>query len=146
MPDPDKPAPQPESTTAEPGRDHSGGTGTPVVIKVAAVLLVVVALAALVMGIAVAISTVPSHPIVGIGTGLFLVAYGVGLGFVARGLWRSRPWSRGPAVASQVIHLPVAWSFLGGHTQLIGIAIAALALAIIGCLVSPPATRAITRG
>lgn len=130
--DPQKPSPHP--------------TPAPTVVKVAAVLLAVVAVAALAMGVAVAISTVPSHPIVGIGSGLFLAAYGIGLGFVVRGLWRSRGWSRGPAVATQVLHLPVAWSFLGGHTQLIGVAIAVFALVIIGCLVSPPATRALTRG
>lgn len=116
----------------------------PKVVKVAGVLLALVGVAALVMGVAVTISTVPSHPIVGIGSGLFLAAYGIGLGLVSRGLWRTRRWSRGPAIATQVLHLPVAWSFLGGHTQLIGVAVGAVALIIIGCLVSPPATRALT--
>lgn len=113
-------------------------------IKVAAIALVVVALASAAMGVAVAISTVPTHPVVGITTGLFLIAYGLGLGFVSRGLWHTRRWSRGPAIATQVLHLPVAYSFLGGHTQPIAIAIGAVALLVIGCLVSPAATRALT--
>lgn len=48
---------------------------------------------------------------VGVGVGIMLIAWAVALGFVGRGVALVRQWSRGPAVALQLLHLPIAYGF-----------------------------------
>lgn len=117
----------------------------PPVVKVASALLVLTAVAWLAMGIWETVNIRLSRPEVGVGAALLMVLYAVALGFIARGLLRLRPWSRGPAVATQLCQLPVAYSFLGGPTTAVGIVMGVVSLVVIGCLVSPPATRALVR-
>ncbi|WP_460742451.1 hypothetical protein [Mariniluteicoccus endophyticus] len=125
----------PEPTTAAP----------PAVIKVASALLVLTAVAWLGMGIWETVNIRLSRPEVGVGAALLMVLYAVALGLIARGLMRLRPWSRGPAVATQLCQLPVAYSFLGGPTMAVGVVMGVVSLAVIGCLLSPSATRALVR-
>ncbi|MDF6044804.1 hypothetical protein LRD69_22170 [Streptomyces sp. JH14] len=74
--------------------------------------------------------------------GLTLIVLGLIPLFAARGLLRRRSWSRGPALITQIIALPVAWTLLRSHGALIpaGIALAAVALTALVQLVRP-ATR-----
>ncbi|WP_431042293.1 hypothetical protein ACQUSR_10480 [Streptomyces sp. P1-3] len=66
----------------------------------------------------------------------------------ARGLWRRRSWSRGPAMITQLMALPVAWTLVqnGGALIAIGVAIAAVAFAVLGLLINPTATEALGIG
>ncbi|WP_190013138.1 hypothetical protein [Streptomyces lucensis] len=63
----------------------------------------------------------------------------------ARGLLLRRGWSRGPAVITQVIALPVAYSLLQADSMAIpvGIALAAAALTALVLLVNGETTRAL---
>ncbi|WP_406122228.1 hypothetical protein [Streptomyces sp. NBC_00989] len=63
----------------------------------------------------------------------------------ARGLLGLRSWSRGPAVITQVMALPVAYNLLQADSVAIpaGIAIAVVAIAALVLLVNPATTQAL---
>lgn len=64
------------------------------------------------------------------------------------GLWRLRRWSRGPAVITQLLLLPVAWTMggAGGAWPAAAVALGACALAVLGCLMTPAAAEALGAG
>jgi hypothetical protein len=78
--------------------------------------------------------------IVGGGTVVLLFGYAVLLGATARGVFLGRRWARGPAVATQLLHLPVAWSFRGGGTDWVWYLLAGLSVLALICLVVPAST------
>ena len=59
--------------------------------------------------------------------GRFFLAYGVGLLVCAWALSRGQSWARSPVVLAQLIQLGVAWSFRGGGTTGVAIALAVVA-------------------
>ncbi|MGA5201941.1 hypothetical protein [Streptomyces variegatus] len=63
----------------------------------------------------------------------------------ARGLLGRRSWSRGPAVITQLLALPVAYNLLQADSMAIpaGIALAVVAVASLVLLVNPKTTRAL---
>ncbi|MFJ8594337.1 hypothetical protein [Streptomyces sp. NPDC093598] len=63
----------------------------------------------------------------------------------ARGLLALRSWSRGPAVITQLMALPVAYNLLQADSMAIpaGIALAVVAVASLVLLVNPETTRAL---
>lgn len=63
----------------------------------------------------------------------------------ARGLLLRRGWSRGPAIITQIMALPVAWQLLQADSMAIpaGIALAAVAVAALVLLVNPATTQAL---
>lgn len=63
----------------------------------------------------------------------------------ARGLLLRRSWSRGPAVVTQIMALPVAYNLLQADSVAIpaGIALAVVAIAALVLLVNPATTRAL---
>lgn len=63
----------------------------------------------------------------------------------ARGLMGRRGWSRGPAVVTQLLALPVAYNLLRADSLAIpaGIALAVVAVAALVLLVHPTTTRAL---
>ncbi|MFK0167438.1 hypothetical protein ACIQU5_01405 [Streptomyces sp. NPDC090306] len=63
----------------------------------------------------------------------------------ARGLYGLRSWSRGPAVITQIMALPVAYNLLQADSVAIpaGIAIGVVAVASLVLLVHPATTRAL---
>lgn len=71
--------------------------------------------------------------------GLTMIALGLIPLIAARGLLRLRSWSRGPALITQIIALPVAWTLLRSHGVLIpaGIVLAAVALTALYQLARP---------
>jgi hypothetical protein len=119
-------------------------------IVVAAALLALEALIALAYA-AVEIGQVQmTRAALGIGVTILMACFGLLLLLVARGVFLGKRWSRGPAVATQLILLPIAWSFRGGATTWAAIILAALAIAVlVGVLhprstaifVSPPADK-----
>lgn len=63
----------------------------------------------------------------------------------ARGLLKQRRWSRGPAIITQIMALPVAWQLLQADSAAIpaGIALAVVAIASLVLLVHPATTEAL---
>ncbi|GAA1664115.1 hypothetical protein GCM10009745_02340 [Kribbella yunnanensis] len=104
----------------------------PRALKLAAAVVAAEGLVLVVLGIAEAFTIQGSRLVLGLTTTVFFVLYGGGLAVVARGLSRASTWSRGPAVFAQLIQLLIAYSFWGGAT--LGVAIA-LAVAAAGVLV-----------
>jgi hypothetical protein len=77
---------------------------------------------------------------VGVGVTILMAAFGLLLLVVARGVFLGKRWSRGPAVATQLILLPIAWSFKGGSTTWVSIVLAALAIAVLVGVLHPRST------
>jgi hypothetical protein len=77
--------------------------------------------------------------------GLTLVALGLIPLFASRGLLRLRSWSRGPALITQLMALPVAWTLLRAQGALIpaGIVLAAVAVTALVLLFNPATTQAL---
>ncbi|MBW1603032.1 hypothetical protein JJV70_13125 [Streptomyces sp. JJ66] len=63
----------------------------------------------------------------------------------ARGLWRLRRWSRGPAIFTQLLALPVGWQMASGTGAWVpgGLAVAAVAIAVLVCLFHAKAAAAL---
>ena len=97
----------------------------------------------IVLGIAEAFTIHGDRLVLGLTTAAFFVVYGAGLGFVARGLIRASTWSRGPAVFAQLIQLLVAYSFWGGSTKAVAIALAVAAVGVLVCLFQKASTEAL---
>lgn len=80
----------------------------------------------------------------GVTGGVTVVALGLIPLAAARGLWSMRSWSRGPAVITQILALPVAWQMLQTDGVIpFGIALAALAVTGLVLLVNPATTEAL---
>ncbi|MFF9320689.1 hypothetical protein ACF1BP_22970 [Streptomyces sp. NPDC014735] len=71
--------------------------------------------------------------------GLTLIALGLIPLIAARGLLLRRGWSRGPALITQIMGLPVAWTLLRSHGALIptGIVLAAVVVTSLYQLLRP---------
>jgi hypothetical protein len=112
----------------------------PPTIVVAAVVLALEALLALTYA-ALEIGQVRmSRAVVGVGVTILMACFGLFLLFVARGVFRGKRWSRGPAVATQLILLPLALSFAGGETTWISVVLAGLAIAALVGVLHPRST------
>ena len=112
----------------------------PLTIVVAAVLLALEALIALAYA-ALEIGQVRvSRAVVGVGVTILMACFGVFLLFVARSVFRGKRWSRGPAVATQLILLPLALSFAGGGTTWISVVLAVLAVTVLVGVLHPRST------
>ncbi|MGW7200299.1 hypothetical protein [Streptomyces chryseus] len=78
--------------------------------------------------------------------GLTLIALALLPLLAARGLMKCRAWSRGPAIITQIMALPVAWTLLRSEGALLipaGIALAAVAVASLVLLVNPATNQAL---
>ncbi|MDJ0379262.1 hypothetical protein [Streptomyces sp. G-G2] len=66
----------------------------------------------------------------------------------ARGLRRGRRWSRGPALITQLMALPVAWTLFhtGGAMIAAAVALALAAVAVVALLLNPATTEALGIG
>lgn len=122
----------------------SGRTPIGRALFLAAALAGLQALTALGFGVFELTQIQPRRPAVGVTTVLTLLLYGGLLAVVARGLSRARRWSRGPAVATQLLHLPIAWSFASGRTLAVAIPLALSAIVILVCCLLPSSTALLT--
>jgi hypothetical protein len=111
---------------------YSPAAAVPRPLKLAAAVVAAEGLVLVVLGIAEAFTIQGSRLVLGLTTTAFFILYGGGLGLVARGLFRASTWSRGPAVFAQLIQILVAYSFWGGSTKSVAVA---LALAAVGVLI-----------
>ncbi|MEU6274637.1 hypothetical protein ABZ871_19830 [Streptomyces populi] len=77
--------------------------------------------------------------------GVTLIALALLPLLAARGLLLRRGWSRGPALITQIMALPVAYTLLQADSVAIpaGIALAVVAVAALVLLVNPETTRAL---
>jgi hypothetical protein len=112
----------------------------PVTIVVAAISLALEALIALGYA-ALEIGQIRmSRAVVGVGVTILMACFGLFLLFVSRSVFRGKRWSRGPAVATQLILLPLALSFAGGGTTWVSVVLAALAIAVLVGVLHPRST------
>ncbi|MGW7370068.1 hypothetical protein ACWGI8_43255 [Streptomyces sp. NPDC054841] len=77
--------------------------------------------------------------------GATLIALGMIPLLAARGLLLRRSWSRGPAIITQILSLPVAWTLLSTTGPLIpaGIVLAVVAVTSLVLLINPTTTEAL---
>jgi hypothetical protein len=77
--------------------------------------------------------------------GVTLIALALLPLIAARGLLLRRSWSRGPAVITQIMALPVAYNLLQADSVAIpaGIVLAAVAVAALVLLINPATTQAL---
>ncbi|MDI3385927.1 hypothetical protein QIS99_06795 [Streptomyces sp. B-S-A8] len=80
--------------------------------------------------------------------GLTMIALALLPLIAARGLFKLRSWSRGPAIITQIMALPVAWQLLQTNSVAIpgGIALAVVAVTSLVLLVNPETTEALGIG
>lgn len=116
------------------------GRRRPITIIVAAMLLVVEALMAVAYAALEVGQIRMSRVVVGLGVTILMASFGLLLLLVARGVFLGRRWSRGPAVATQLILLPLAWSFVGGRTTSVAVVLAVLAIAVLVGVLHPRST------
>jgi uncharacterized membrane protein (DUF2068 family) len=113
----------------------------PAPLLLAAVLLGTEALTALLFG-GIALTQIRiSRAVVGAGVAIWMLGYGLLLAALARGVFRGRRWSRAPAVATQLILLPIAFSFRAAPTTWVAAAIAVVAVAILVGVLHPRSTE-----
>jgi hypothetical protein len=109
-------------------------------LVLAAAILALEGLVSIGFGILELTQAQASRLALGGGVGIIMVCYAALLVAVARGVVRGRRWSRAPGIATQLIQLPIAWSFRGAQTGLVGAALAASALTVLICLLLPSST------
>jgi hypothetical protein len=80
----------------------------------------------------------------GLTTSLFFAGYGVLLLLAAWAVTHGRSWARSPIVLTQLIQLGVAWSFRGGDTTLVAVAMAVVAVVVLVGLLTPSSIDALT--
>jgi hypothetical protein len=112
----------------------------PLTIIVAAALLAIEAFIALGYAVLEIGQVRMTRAAVGVGVTILMAAFGLLLLVVARGVFLGKRWSRGPAVATQLILLPIAWSFKGGSTTWVFVVLAALAIAVLVGVLHPRST------
>jgi len=112
----------------------------PGTVLVFALLLTLQAAAFLGFGLFEATQLHGGRVMTGLMTALLLVAWGVALVTLAGAAVAGRGWSRGPAVALELIHIPVAWSFLGGRTTWVAVALGVSSLVAVVLVLLPPST------
>jgi hypothetical protein len=110
-------------------------------LTLATALLTVIGVSSAVYGLLELIETRASRAVVGSGAAIILLGYAALLTAVARGVLRGRRWSRAPAIATQMIQLPIAWSFRGGQTSWFALLLAVASLTVIVCILLPSSTR-----
>jgi hypothetical protein len=80
----------------------------------------------------------------GLTTSVFFAIYGAGLVACAWAVNRRHSWARSPIVLAQLIQLGVAWSFRGGDTTLVAVAIAVVAVVVLAGLFHPASLEALS--
>jgi hypothetical protein len=113
----------------------------PAPLLAAAVLLGLEGLAALVFG-GIDLSLIRiSRAEIGVGVAIWMLGYGSLLLAIAGGVFRGRRWSRAPAIATQLILLPIAFSFRAEPTTWVAIALAVVAVGSLVGLLHPRSTE-----
>ena len=121
--------------------DGSSTPGPPPVapppLVTAASLVAVEALLLLSLGVLELAALDSDRLTMGVTTGGFFLAAGLGLAACAWSLGRGRRWGRGPVLLAQLIALGLAWNLRGEPTTLVAVGLAAVALVVVAGLVHP---------
>jgi hypothetical protein len=115
----------------------------PAPLIVAASLVAVEGLLLLVLAVLELASLDSDRVAMGATTSIFFVAYGAGLLFCAWSLLAGQSWARSPVVLTQLIGLGVAWSFRGGDTTSVAVAIAVVAVVVLLGIFHPASLAAL---
>jgi hypothetical protein len=114
----------------------------PLPLRIAAVLAGVEGLILVLYAVAVLVSFSSARATMGVTTAGFFLVYGAGLTAAAWALLRARSWARAPVVLAQLIQLGVAWSFRGGTSTAVAVALAVVAVVVLGGVLNPASLRA----
>lgn len=76
-------------------------------------------------------------------TAVFFLVYGSGLAFSAWRMHRGESWARSPVVMAQLIQLGVAWSFWGGSSTAVAVALGLVALVVLAGVFHPASLAAL---
>jgi hypothetical protein len=115
----------------------------PAPLIVGASLVVVEGLLLLVFAVLELASLDADRVAMGATTSIFFVLYGAGLLLCAWSLVNGHSWARSPVVLTQLIGLGVAWSFRGGETTVVAVAIAVVAVVVLVGLFHPASLTAL---
>lgn len=124
-------------------QDSAPQARPPTPLTVALSLTAVEALVFAVLAVAELVAFDPAKGAVAATTAAFFVVYGGGLALCAWALWRLRSWARAPVVLAQLIQLLVAWSFWGGETTWVAVALAAVAVVVLAGIFHPASIEAL---
>jgi hypothetical protein len=114
----------------------------PLPLRIAGVLAGLEGFGLVLYAFAVLASFSGARATMGVTTAVFFLVYGAGLAAAAWALLRARSWARAPVVLAQLIQLGVAWSFRGGASTAVAIALAVVALVVLGGVLNPASLRA----
>ena len=131
------------TTPAQPPLPGPHDPHAPAPLVVAVSLVGLEALLLVLFGLAELRSLSATKATMGITTSMFFVVYGGGLGYFGWRLRRLESWPRAPIVLAQLIQLCVAWSFRGGNTTVVSIALAVIALLVLAGIFHPASLRAL---
>jgi hypothetical protein len=127
----------------EPKPTSRGSSDVPAPLMVAAALVGVEALLLVLNGVAEVVALSADRLVMGSTTALFFVVYGAGLGWCGWMVTRRKSWARAPIVVAQLIQLLVAWSFVGGSTTLVAVALGVAAAVVLVGLLHPASIAAL---
>jgi uncharacterized membrane protein len=113
-------------------------------LVVAASLVAVEGLLVILFGVLETANLSSDRVTMGVTTATFFVAYGAGLLFCAWQLTRGQSWARSPVVLAQLLQLGLAWSFRGGDTTWVAIALAVVAVVTLAGLLHPHSVDALS--
>ena len=117
--------------------------GRPAPLTVAASLAAVEALIFVILAVAEIAAFQGDKVVMGATTTIFFLGYGAGLAVCAWFLARLRSWARAPIVVAQLIQLLVAWSFRGGQTTWVAVALAVVAAVVLAGIFHPQSLDAL---
>ncbi|MDP3967529.1 MAG: hypothetical protein Q8Q02_04560 [Nocardioides sp.] len=123
-----------------PEGDPTGRPAIPGTLWLAAALVAVEGLALVVLGVAELFAVTGDRALMGVTTSVFFLGFGGGLVACAWGMTRPWTWVRGPVVLAQLIQLGVAWSFRGGDTAGVSVALTVSALVVLVLVLLPSST------
>ena len=118
-------------------------TDHPAPLVVAASLVAVEGLVLLLLAVLELASLSSQRLTMGVTTTGFFALYGGALLLLAWSVHHGRSWARSPIVLAQLIQLGIAWSFRGGDTTLVAVALAVVALIVVVGLLHPASIDAL---
>lgn len=127
-------------------RDAADPVGSvPILLRIAAVLVLAEGVLLAVFGITEVVNLEGHRLTMGITVTVFFLAFGVLLVLSAWGLNRLRSAARGPVLLAQLIGLGLAWNLRDGSTRPAAIALALVAIVVLGGLLHPRSIEALER-
>ena len=119
-------------------------TSHPAPLVVAASLVAVEGLVLVLLALIELGSLSSARLTMGVTTSAFFVVYGAALLLFAWTVHRGHSWARSPIVLAQLIQLGLAWSFRGGDTTLVAVALAVVAAIVVAGLLHPDSIDALS--